>query len=447
MANICYNFLMGLLQSSTTDKYSLKFSQFLRKSMWALLILIVGYFVQYFINAVLARHLSPARYGDFSVVLSVSLLLATLAHFGSAESLLKFVPAYITKHEWGKLSGFIKRHFSLLIIIALAITIINAVVIVALIILHNVGVLNIYQYHPILLTFWIIPLLGFLIFQARLLSSIQKPMLGLISHKVLPYVLLTVGAFFLVVYSGDIYIYPALLVFGFALLGVVVFQFIAIRFYLPSKIDAVKPKFEKKQWYFLAAKFLLIGFLFDALDKLDLIMLEILGRKESIVGIYAAVVTICVMLRLFVNGFNFIIAPILSSAISNNDKQTLKNFAKKCNMLIFIIVLVVLFLVIIFGKFLLRLFGPEYVIGYYPLLIVVLSRAFNFISIIPYNLLRFSKKEVALINVNAIGLVIMITIDVLTIPKFGIYGAAFGALISRACISSWEILAARKVIY
>lgn len=185
------------------------------------------------------------------------------------------------------------------------------------------------------------------------------------------------------------------------------------------------------------AMLMLSGFAEAINLKIDVLMLAEL-RSDFEVGIYA------VASRMSESGYFFAAAiatsyfPVLSKAKS--DDREYYNEIKKLVFRLILICLVVMISVVLIAYPVINFFyGLDYEESYYVLLIHVLAMLFVYVRaafskwIVLENLLHYS------LLTHLCGAVVNVVLNVVLIPYWGVYGAAFSTLISYAVSSYFSL--------
>src|ERR1043166_5740691 len=69
---------------------------------------VIGLAVGYLSQILYARWLGPREYGVYTYVIGWVALLAALPTLGLPEAVLRFIPEYLTSHDWARLRGVIR---------------------------------------------------------------------------------------------------------------------------------------------------------------------------------------------------------------------------------------------------------------------------------------------------------------------------------------------------
>lgn len=178
----------------------------------------------------------------------------------------------------------------------------------------------------------------------------------------------------------------------------------------------------------------------------DIIILGIFRTPEE-VGIYNGIARTAEMANIFLLAINEVFAPFISQLSYKKDFESLKILFQTIIRWTLHFSLPLLAFFIFSGKeFLLFVFGKEFIIGYIPMLILLLGLVFqNAAGESPMTLTMSGyQKEWAITTL--IGLIVNIILAISLIPKFGILGASLSTCISLIILRSIGILEIKKFL-
>jgi len=250
----------------------------------------------------------------------------------------------------------------------------------------------------------------------KLFSVVNK--LSLVTRlNIIIFLLLT-----LLIYSATAY---------FALIGYIVALFFNCIIYLAALYQAAKPKALELKEFSSVIKYgvkVHPAILLTEIEyRLDIFIL-LYFLNTAAVGIYSIGVTIAQILWYVSNSINSVLFPHLTFTSSGQEKNIFTAEIIKYN---FLINLVILFLLCLFGKFLvLILYGSDYVQAYYIFLILAPGLLLDSIGRNIATWLKSEGKPLILSWISFGSLSFNILLNFILIPKYGLYGAAYSSLIS-----------------
>lgn len=173
------------------------------------------------------------------------------------------------------------------------------------------------------------------------------------------------------------------------------------------------------------------------MTQTDIIMLGMMDDIKA-VGIYAIAIKLAGLTSFVLGTVNTIAAPKFSELYHSGQMNELKNVAQKSSKLMFWSTLPIILIFILFGRYILEIFGEEYTVAYMTLLILILGQFVNaVVGSVGFLLDMTGYQKQLNIMVIFSGLVNII-LNYILIPSYGIVGAALASAIS---LSLWNIIA------
>ncbi len=158
--------------------------------------------------------------------------------------------------------------------------------------------------------------------------------------------------------------------------------------------------------------------------------------SESDVGIYDSAERLTALTNIVLLAVNSIAAPKFAEEYANNNMDQLKIITKKSTKLIFFSSLPFMVMFLVFGEFFLRLFGPEFTVGYWALFYLCIGKFMSSIAGSVGYLLQMTGNQKTFQNVIFFALVINLILSIILIPSMGLMGAAIAKCIA---IVFWNV--------
>ena len=173
------------------------------------------------------------------------------------------------------------------------------------------------------------------------------------------------------------------------------------------------------------------------ISQVDILFLGAM-RSAAEVGIYAVAVKLSILTSFVLSALNVIVAPKFSEMYFKNDMQGLKSLAQNASKLMFVSTIPIITVFLLFGKFLLGLFGAGFEHGYHALLILMAGHIVNSLcGPVGYFLNMTENHKQLNIIVLGSGLLVVV-LNYVLIPEYGIEGAAAASAIGMIL---WNISA------
>jgi O-antigen/teichoic acid export membrane protein len=162
-------------------------------------------------------------------------------------------------------------------------------------------------------------------------------------------------------------------------------------------------------------------------------------RSETDVGYYASAVKLAGLTAFVLAAINSSAAPRFSQLFHTGQVTEVLRVAQKSASLIFWVTTPILLTLLIAGKtILLLLFGPEFTVAYFAMVFLVIGQFVNSISGSTGMFLNMTGRQKVYRNLMAASALLNVGMNLVLIPRFGIEGAAFSAMVTLA---GWNVYA------
>lgn len=396
----------------------IKKSNIIKNSGWLITQNIFTMLTGVFCTAVVARYFGAEKYGTFNYVYSIICLFSGIAPFGMHHIVVKDLTQ--KPKEEGKILG---TCFLLRLIITLI-----------LLVISNITVYILSKYNTTM------TIIGVLISSTMIFNlsemvdyysranlkakyiSICKSIssLVLVGLKILVVVLEKDLIYYTATYVIEAIIYALLLVYSYKKMKHNEQQ------YKWSFNKSYAKQLLSKSWYFA-----LSGIMVTIYLRIDQVMLGYMIDNKSNVGIYAAAVKIAEMWSFVplavINSYKPI---IIKEKLISEIKYKLK--LKKLYNLSWIVCLIFLIGIVLFGKYaVLILYGNEFIQASKIMNILIFGTCFGILGNIHYIWMVSENRGKYSLFYSLSGCLVNIILNLILIPKNGIYGAAIATLASQ----------------
>jgi O-antigen/teichoic acid export membrane protein len=212
--------------------------------------------------------------------------------------------------------------------------------------------------------------------------------------------------------------------------------------YVLKAMGKLNFKTNTNSWNFLKDSFpmMLASSIMVILGWIDTFVMGIYDTNEN-VGIYNVCLKVSTLTLFTLQAINSILAPKIAKAYAKGQEEEFKSFINFATKINFLISVAVIILILIFNKFLLGLFGDEFLSGKTILFILCAGQLITSFSGPVGVILQMIGKHRVFKNVVLIALVLNIVFTIWLTPIYGGIGAAFATVIS---IAFWNLA---SVIY
>lgn len=401
---------------------------------------IAGMGFGFLVGVQLARGLGSEGYGIYGLAMSIISLLTVPTEFGLPQLLTREVAAAQVKQEWGRLKGIL--HWSSRVSLLLSLVI--GVGVVAWLLLTGRGLGS-----PLGMTLLagvaMIPVVAQLSMRAAALRGLQQIVRGQ-----LPDVLLRPMFYSLLLFVVPLWVMPLTPALAMAL-GVasaaiaLMLALHMLRKALPGEARAADAIVDARSWWSSALPMALT----EGMRLLQgHVLILLLGTMVVMadVGIYRMASSMMLLIAMPISLFNIVSMPVIARLYSSGDANNLQRLLgmAAAGMTLGAVVLSVPFF-IAGGRILGEVFGPEFVAGNPPLLILLLSVMVNAIFGTAGNLLNMTGHQADVTRASLVSLLCLTATAVPLVHYLGIQGAAIAHLVSTIIwnLYMWLVAKAR----
>jgi O-antigen/teichoic acid export membrane protein len=410
-----------------------------RQALIALSIRVIAAALAFGAQMVLARWLGSFEFGIFTHAAVWLNVVGSLCAAGFSASALRFLPAYQASGETAKAGGYLVfgRNVCLLAGTAVALAMTGYVLSV------DSGSSSAFA---LLLVAASLPAYALTDFQ----DGFGRSQGRIASALLPPYILrpvLALGATIVLITSGvmegAVGAAAALAMATWLTVAVqLLWQTPQLRRTFPT---AAGRSFAPKLWLSVSLPLLLVDGFALLLTNLDVLMLELWARPEEVGIYYAAIRT--VSLTAFVQ---FAISAAVSARISALHacglRPELRILLKEAQLMSLVPSLICAAPLMIFGKWILALFGEAFVEGYPAMMIVALGLLARAAAGPSQNLLMIAGRQNQAALVMASAVLINLALCGLLIPAMGVVGAAIAAAAGFSFEASASVILARRFL-
>ncbi len=199
---------------------------------------------------------------------------------------------------------------------------------------------------------------------------------------------------------------------------------------LLNSLKHIKPTFKSKEWLKESIPFTLTSGIEVIKSKSLTYILAIFGSLEA-VAIFEIATRSSALISFTLDGLNSAVAPYISSAFEKKNMESLQRIVTKTTRIVFVFALPVALVFIIGGRPLLDfLYGMEYSVAYWPLVILCLGHLVNAFTGSAGIVLNMTGHQGYLSKNLAVMMVLMLISSIPLVLKYDVLGAsiAFSAI-------------------
>ncbi|MCB0321923.1 MAG: flippase [Bdellovibrionales bacterium] len=392
---------------------------------------ILGALIGLVAQAVLARLMGGEQYGIYAYVFTWLSVLSLAAKLGFDTTLLRYVAAYKAKQQWSLLRGLLIRTNQMVVVLSIATGVVTAIV---------VELLSDRLSSDLVRTFWvlclILPLSSLCSLRSAALRALRKVVLARLPDEVLrPTLLACLAAGCYFVFSIEVNALLAMVLQSVALLAAFFIGAYWMRLAMPDEVFQSAPEYENREWIRYAVPLVLFSAMNVILQRIDTLMLGAFLDTTS-AGYYSVAVRIAKLMAFGLAAVNMIAAPMISSLYAQENMEELQRMLRLSALGIMAYTIPVTAGMILFGNYLLLIFGEEFVAAYPALVILALGQMINALAGSSGYVMTMTGHQNIALKIMSISAVVNILLNWLLIPRYGMNGAAWATALS---LVGWNV--------
>lgn len=385
---------------------------------------LAGYVFMFLFKIFVARIFGPEDLGLFEMANTLLSIGGLISLIGIHTGVSRYIAVYEERKEFKKLKGYLKFIFQLPLLISLFISI--AIFFAAPLIsgFFNFGkeFISIVRIISLAVPFRVINEIAYQIFFAKKKVFFQNLVSNIIEKGIL-----VLGIFLTYFFDLSIIYAIWLLVLSVFVSSISSLLYLKLRIYFEKGAQTLN---NYKDWLYFSIPMFIVSISSFFINWTDNIVIgKVLTSYD--LGIYATSFSLASFLLFFQSSFIGIFIPTMSRLYAGDKKEEFLEMYKKAQNWVFALSLPFGLFFIFFAKDLIRaLFGPSYLGGSLPLIILSAGLLINVYTGINAPLMRVVKKTVFLFKTKLIFAVFNIILSVVMAKKMGISGVAIATAIS-----------------
>ncbi len=386
-----------------------------------------------FINqALLARLMGAKGYGNYTVIFTWLNFLVVFSMIGFDTSVLRFYPSLAAKQEWGMLKGFLR--FTKRIILVLSVI---SSISILLFLLYNASAAR-FSINFSEAFFWavfLLPLLAFINYYSSVLRALHKIKASLLPFYVLLPVLVSVACFiYYQLHDEQLKVDAAVFIYLCCAVGVCILIAVRLRSETRRQTHAVQPEYNRKLWLSVSFTIFIISVITLVLKRIDVLFISYYyGNTHA--GIYAVAAMISAFVPFGLTVVDYVFAPRISELYESRQFEKLEAMVSKTSRIIFIITLPIALVIIVFGRFILQIFGTAFVASYLPLIILTAGQLVNAWTGMVAAVMTMTGNQKIFLLVYVFAGLLDVALNFMLVPSLGMNGAAIASAISLAALN------------
>jgi O-antigen/teichoic acid export membrane protein len=424
------NFIKKKFHNLVSDK---RFNEILTGSVWALASKVLGTALSLAISVIVARVYGAKTTGILAVIQSFLMLATIFTVLGSNTSILRLIPEHMEK--FSVTSAFrVYRKTQYLVA--------GVSVVTSALLFFSSGFIADRIFSKPHLTYFLSLAAGFVVFKS-LMDLNTQAVRGLRLIRIFAFMqilpstftllILVVSTIFSRAQENPVHAYLA----GFAATAVVGVLVMDKAFKVRIRANDLVHDMATKSILSISLPMLMTASMQFLIGQTGVIMLAIF-RTEAEVGHYAIAVKLATLTTFVLVSINSMAGPKFSELFHTGRMDDLFHVAQKSSKLLFWTTTPILLGLLLLGKPVLGyFFGAEFTVAYPALVLLILGQFVNSVSGSTAMFMNMTGRQNIFKNITFGAALLNISSNLLLIPRLGIIGAAFSAMIS---VSFWNIV-------
>lgn len=387
-----------------------------------------------FISGVLiGRYYGATASGRLTLVVTIMSILAIFINFGVKDALQKLIPEYREKYNLKTAYHLFLKGNQLIFIFSLIGAILLYVISPWLCNYWNEpGMLWLFRASGIFLPFLVLGDLNY--FSLRAALKVHTANVSLIVPTVIRLVALFVLTWFFFDRNNPIYLHwSTLCVLPWLFSLIPVYK----HFVQPSRSEDAAQAIANREILSVAFPMLLTYASFIVSNSADVFILKANHVGTDLVGIYKTCTNISMLAATLLVALNTTVQPKITQLYTQQQYSEVQRIAARSSKLIFLLSLPVFIILLFFSKYVMWLYGYEFMKGAACLTILTVGQVVNTVCGPVAQLMNATGYHRQFRNISFFGAIANILINLLLVPAYGITGAAVANAVSMIL---WNIV-------
>jgi O-antigen/teichoic acid export membrane protein len=388
----------------------------------------------FLVAVTLARVLGVEGFGTYSYCFALISILAIPAKFGLPNLIVREVAAACTSGDWGRLRGVIR--WANMVAAGFCLAMILVAVAVVFLLRDRLTAVQIATFAWGLI---LVPPLVLGDMRGAALRGLHHVIQGQLPERVLrpAFLVLFCGLLQLLNPGSTLGPADAMRLHAFAAVAAFVIGALLYLRVRPDMVRIARAIYQHRLWIATAMPLAVAGGMQVIIRNADLLVLGLLGSAEDL-GVYRAVSQTALLVSIGLTAIDQVVAPQFASLYASDDRRTLQRVATAAARMMLALAVPSGAVMILFGGAVLGLvFGESFSGGHLPLALLAVAQLINAAFGSVSALLNMTGHASRTARGMAITTVLVVFLNFLMIPLFGIAGAAAATSIA---IVFWNVL-------
>ena len=387
-----------------------------------------------FISGVLiGRYYGAEASGRLTLIVTVMGIFAIFINFGVKEALQKLIPEFREKYNLKSAYSIFLKGNQLIVLFSVIAAIILYVISPWLSRYWNEpDMVWLFRISGLFLPFYVLGELNY--FSLRAALKVHTANMSLVLPTVIRLVVLFAITFFLFRFDNPIYLHWSTICFLPWLFSLIpIYKY----FHQPAGKETLMETANHQEVLSVAFPMLMTYAAFLVTNSADVFILKSYHVGTDMVGIYKTCTNISMLAATLLVALNTTVQPKITQLYTQKNLEEVQRIACKSSKLIFLLSLPVFIILLFFSKYVMWLYGNEFMKGALCLSVLTIGQVLNTTCGPVAQLLNATGYHKQFRNISFFGAVVNIVINLFLIPRYGIVGAAAANAISMIL---WNVI-------
>jgi O-antigen/teichoic acid export membrane protein len=408
----------------------------------AFIIRLIGLGFIFLNQALLARLMGAKGYGNYTVIFTWLNFFTVFSMIGFDTSVLRFYPSLTAKQQWNKLKGFLRFTKRIIFLLSLL-----SSVILLLFLLYSSNRYSISFSEALFWAVFLLPFLAYINYYSAVLRALHKIKTSLLPFYILiPASVSIACAIYYKLNNNQLKVDAAMFTYLCCAIGVCLFISARLRKELSPKVRNVQPEYEQKKWFAVSVTLFTITIITLVLKRVDILFMSYyFGNTHA--GIYAVASMISSFVPFGLSVVDYVFAPRISELYESHQHEKLQQMISNTSKIILIITLPITFVMIVFGKFILQIFGTAFIASYLPLIILTAGQFANAWTGMVAAMMTMTGNQRIFLLIYVLAGILDVILNFILVPSLGMIGAAISSAVSLAALNLTMYFIVKKKLH
>jgi len=388
-------------------------------------------FLSILLALVLGRKVGPSGLGAYSFAISTVGIAIIIAVVGLPQIVIRETAIYVSQKKWNLLKGLLNWSQVLVLIISIVLSVFIFIIIIIF------GKRDNILHTALLICLISLPPIAQLRIRQSFLQGLNRMILGLLPETLLqPSITIIFVIILSILYQERLTPLKSIWAHNFAVTICYIIVFAILYYLIPRPVHKCNAVCNINDWIHSSIPLLFVQSMHVLNNRLDIVMIGFFLNADA-VGVYTAANRATQFIAFGLIATSFALRPKVANAHANGDREFIQKSLTSSARVGLLIAIPIIISFVIFGKYILLLFGHGFEKGYRCLMILSIAQLVNngagCVAMILTSC-RYERQTAFGILMGAISNIIL---NFLLIPIWGIEGAAVASGVSMIV---WNIV-------